>query len=83
MADSFTTEEIEKACENILWAHGIINYVLRIGGGLKEAETLSIFNALAMLLGDAVNIFDPFNISELFPQLEADAGSEPEQGKTV
>jgi hypothetical protein len=43
MAESFTKEEIEKACENLLWAHGIINYVFRIGGGMKEAETLSIF----------------------------------------
>jgi hypothetical protein len=70
MADSFTKEEIEKAGDNLLWAQGIIKYVLRTGGDLEEAETLSIFNALDMLLDDAVDIFDPLNPRVLFPQLE-------------
>jgi hypothetical protein len=70
MAESFTKEEIEKAGSNILWAQGIIKYVLRTGRDLEEAETLSIFNALDMLLDDAVNIFDPLNPCVLFPQLE-------------
>jgi hypothetical protein len=76
MANSFTREGIEKAGENLLWAQGIINYVLRTGGDLEEAETLSIFNVLSMLLDDAVNIFDPLNTRVLFPQLEANEEKE-------
>jgi hypothetical protein len=70
MADSFTKEEVEKAGDHVLWAQGIIRHVLRTGGGLEEAETLSIFNALDMLLDDAADIFDPLNPRVLFPQLE-------------
>jgi hypothetical protein len=70
MANSFTKKELEKAGKNLIWAHGIIQqYVLRTGGDMEEAETLSIFNVLSMLLDDDVNIFDPLSMS-IFPQLK-------------
>jgi hypothetical protein len=70
MATSFTKKEIEKAGENLIWAQGIIDYVLRTGANLKESESISIFSVLSMLLNDATNIFDPLTIETVFSRVE-------------
>jgi hypothetical protein len=46
----FTKEEAGKAYENLIWAQGLIDYVLRMGARLKEAESISIFYILEKLL---------------------------------
>jgi hypothetical protein len=50
MTTLFTKEETGKAYENLIWAQGLVNYVLRTGANLKEGESISIFSILEKLL---------------------------------
>jgi hypothetical protein len=74
MKEFFTKKDIEKAGENLLWAQGLIGYVLRKGADLEEAESISVFYIMEMLLKDAVYIMDPLNHESMFRLL-----AEPEQ----
>jgi hypothetical protein len=50
MTEPFTKEETGKAYENLIWAQGLVGYVLRTGANLEEAESLSVFSILEKLL---------------------------------
>jgi hypothetical protein len=50
MTAPFTKEETGKAYENLIWAQGLVDYVLRTGAILEEAESISIFSILEKLL---------------------------------
>jgi hypothetical protein len=76
MTAPFTKKEIEKAGENLLWAQGLVGYVLRKGGDLEEEESISIFYILEILLKDAVNIFDPLNYESMFRLLAEELENE-------
>jgi hypothetical protein len=76
MTEPFTKKEIEKAGENLLWAQGLIDYVLRMGADLEEEESISIFYILGILLKDAVNIFDPLNHESMFRLLAEEPENE-------
>jgi hypothetical protein len=56
MTKPFTKEEIGRAYQNLLWAQGLIDYVLRMGADMEEAESISIFYILEMLIKDAPDI---------------------------
>jgi hypothetical protein len=46
----FTKEEAGKAYENLIWAQGLVDYVLRTGAILKEGESISVFSIIDKLL---------------------------------
>jgi hypothetical protein len=76
MAETFTKEDIEKAEENLLWAQGLISYVLRTGADLEEGESVSVFYILEMLLKDAADIMNPLNHKSLFRLLAGEPENE-------
>jgi hypothetical protein len=78
MSETFTREEMEKASENLLWAQGLVDYILRIGTRLEEGESISILRILEILLKDAAYIYDPLTLDEVFTMTEADENSEAE-----